>query len=361
VLEARRKAVRRAVEGQFGEEIELRTTKRKLVGKVELVTDEGVDFTIRKKLLGAGTVQTRVQLKWADIAPEQEAEFARKGGWKAATPDGAVALAYLALARKDTAAAGRALGGAGKHPLAAHLRARVAALGGPAAGRRRPGPEPVVRKERKPDPGPTRGLVGWWKFDDGQGTVARDSTGRGNHGRISGARRVRGKVGGALDFDGTSSHVEIPSLGALMRATLAVWVNIDTVPQMDDALFDTDDWGRGSLHFAFTQSGAARLNVSGSEPSAANTAFTAADIGSWVHIAVTYDSVTGTTRWYRNGRPDGDRAVGAGAVIDLSGGGTGSNIGSFNMKRHFDGKLDDFRIYARALSGDEVRALAAGR
>ncbi|MHC4202534.1 MAG: LamG domain-containing protein, partial [Planctomycetota bacterium] len=284
--------------------------------------------------------------------------LAREGGWKAAGPDGAVALAYIALARKDTAAAGRALGGALKHPLAAHLRARAEAPGGPAAGRR-PGPRPAARKEPKPDPGPTRGLVGWWKFDDATGTVARDSSGSGNDGSISGARRVRGRLGRALDFDGTSSRVDVPGLGTLAAATLAVWVNIDAVPQSFDALFDTDQWKGGSLHFAFESSGAPTFHVNGYGAAKSSTAFTTADIGRWVHIAVTYDSTTGAMSSYRDGRPDGNHAVARGCALDL--GGTGSNIGSWNTGRYFDGKLDDFRVYARVLSPAEVGTLAAVR
>jgi hypothetical protein len=30
------------------------------------------------------------------------------------------------------------------------------------------------------------GLVGWWKFDEGSGTVAYDSSGNGNDGNLTG-------------------------------------------------------------------------------------------------------------------------------------------------------------------------------
>ncbi|MCH8121327.1 MAG: hypothetical protein IIC00_16575, partial [Planctomycetes bacterium] len=29
-------------------------------------------------------------------------------------------------------------------------------------------------------------LVGWWKFDDGSGTIAKDSSGNGNDGTLNG-------------------------------------------------------------------------------------------------------------------------------------------------------------------------------
>ena len=42
-------------------------------------------------------------------------------------------------------------------------------------------------------------LVGWWRFDEGSGSVALDSSGNGNDGVIEGdAQWVAGQHGGAL-------------------------------------------------------------------------------------------------------------------------------------------------------------------
>jgi hypothetical protein len=49
------------------------------------------------------------------------------------------------------------------------------------------------------------GLVGWWKFDEGSGTVAYDSSGNGNDGNLTnGPTWTTGKIGGALSFDGVN-------------------------------------------------------------------------------------------------------------------------------------------------------------
>jgi formylglycine-generating enzyme required for sulfatase activity len=72
-------------------------------------------------------METSLNVKWSDLAPEQEDELARRGGWKAGSADAQVALAYLALGRKDGAAVAKALRAAGEHPVANHLRARLAA------------------------------------------------------------------------------------------------------------------------------------------------------------------------------------------------------------------------------------------
>ncbi len=50
---------------------------------------------------------------------------------------------------------------------------------------------------------PYNGLVGWWKFDETNGTVAYDSSGNGNDGNFTnGPTWTTGKIGGALSFDG---------------------------------------------------------------------------------------------------------------------------------------------------------------
>jgi len=54
-------------------------------------------------------------------------------------------------------------------------------------------------------PGPTKGLAGWWTFDekDMAGVHAYDKSGQGNGGTLtSGPRRMKGKVGQALQLDG---------------------------------------------------------------------------------------------------------------------------------------------------------------
>ena len=59
--------------------------------------------------------------------------------------------------------------------------------------------------------GLARGLVGHWTFDEGAGTIAREVSGRGNHGTIHGATFVKRGDGFALRLDGKDDYVEIPA------------------------------------------------------------------------------------------------------------------------------------------------------
>ena len=53
-------------------------------------------------------------------------------------------------------------------------------------------------------------LMGMWLFDQGKGDTVKDSSPNGNDGEIVDAKRVEGKDGMGIEFDG-SSHVVIPA------------------------------------------------------------------------------------------------------------------------------------------------------
>ncbi|MFQ6120757.1 MAG: hypothetical protein ACE5KE_12850 [Methanosarcinales archaeon] len=52
------------------------------------------------------------------------------------------------------------------------------------------------------------GTVAYWTFDEGSGNIAHDISGNGNDGSVYGASWTSGKVGKALDFDGSNDYVD---------------------------------------------------------------------------------------------------------------------------------------------------------
>ena len=74
----------------------------------------------------------------------------------------------------------------------------------------------------------TGGLVAAYNFNETSGTTVVDASGNGNHGTISGAKRInRGKFGRALSFDGVDDWVTVPdadSLDLTNGMTLEAWV-----------------------------------------------------------------------------------------------------------------------------------------
>jgi hypothetical protein len=61
------------------------------------------------------------------------------------------------------------------------------------------------------------GLIGWYKFDEGSGSTANDSSGNGRNGTLvnmAAGAWVAGLVdtaGYALDFDGSNDRINLPA------------------------------------------------------------------------------------------------------------------------------------------------------
>jgi len=78
-----------------------------------------------------------------------------------------------------------------------------------------------------------KAVVAMWLFDEGDGKVAKDSSGNGHDGGFIGKPKwVKGHLGQALEFDGASACVKIsPGLSNVENITVVVWV------------YNADNWG----------------------------------------------------------------------------------------------------------------------
>jgi len=182
-------------------------------------------------------------------------------------------------------------------------------------------------------------LVSWWKFDDN----VNDSSGNGYHGTIIGAPiYVDGKVGQALDFDGIDDYVEVTGLTHPVNMTYALWVKADAFAGSYNYItlleFGSDDPWLGIYSGKLEFWGRRKYVTS-------NRSFT---IGRWYHIAVTSDGVESII--YINGQAD---ATGKPNTQT----GTGLGIGYYSGDTHFDGVIDEIKIFDRALSSEEILQL----
>ncbi|MHC4251256.1 MAG: SUMF1/EgtB/PvdO family nonheme iron enzyme [Planctomycetota bacterium] len=206
----------------------------------------------------------------------------------------------------------------------------------------------------------TRGLVGWWGFDEGEGTVARDSSGKGNDGRLVGnPRRTTGHAGGALEFDGAGGHVAAAVsrdiTGASPRSVSA-WIRTfdQEAPVVSWGANRTGEKYVFRVQDADGVAGAMRIEVKGGWV-VGNTVV--AD-GRWHHVAVVYPP--GSTDvlhhiLYVDGKLEPMSST-DGQQMDTADGGR-IVIAADEEERCFSGTIDDVRIYDRALSGEEIAAL----
>lgn len=72
-------------------------------------------------------------------------------------------------------------------------------------------------------------LIAWWKFDEGDGLVAADSSGFGRDGTLTNMGQsawVDGVVGKALRLDGADDYVSVPALNLNSNTvTMTAWIN----------------------------------------------------------------------------------------------------------------------------------------
>ena len=96
------------------------------------------------------------------------------------------------------------------------------------------------------EPFVTDGLVSYWTFDrqDIDGDIVNDVWGKNNAKRV-GARKVNGRVNGALEFDGIDDYVNLTNLGdfgsQLGSSTFEAWVKTSLEEDRWTTLFKVRD------------------------------------------------------------------------------------------------------------------------
>ncbi len=201
------------------------------------------------------------------------------------------------------------------------------------------------------------GLVGYWKFDEGSGTTASDSSSYDNNGTlVNSPNWTTGKIGGALDFNGSNNYV---SMGAVLDMpertgiTLAAWVRIDTFRNFATIIEKLVD--NGNYRFQVNGDGTISFGLRNTANTYQEVVTTATlTTGQWYHIIATFDDNT-TGKIYINGslsKTKTDFSIIRGATASaLKVGYNGNN----NV--YFDGTIDEVRIYNRTLSASEVTEL----
>ena len=211
------------------------------------------------------------------------------------------------------------------------------------------------RQSITPTPPGDIGLVAHWKFDEGAGGTAADSVGNAHPGTIGGtANWVAGRVGGALDFDGSTNYVDIQGDNPIVTGTfsLAMWVYARNIPTPDSRMpLANDSWVEGAIHVhIWPETNIFRIDTKNGTDISSNTVLQA---DQWYHVAGTLDSA-GESSIYINGVLD-NSALGSSMEYFIG----PANIGAYqNSSRFFDGIIDDVRIYNRILSETEIFELA---
>ena len=200
-------------------------------------------------------------------------------------------------------------------------------------------------------------------FEEGSGLTTADASGGGNTAQLIGMNNadwVTGRLGGALDFDGVDDRVNAGSATALdnvIPVSMCAWIRPRSYPSNFPTIADksidsfTGGWFfyiENNAQFGFQ--GNRRKWITGGT----------IVLGAWTHVCVTWDGTDGFAgiRLFQDGASTAMKNSGSNgtqldsdAVRDLLIGRV--NNGSFP----FDGVIDDFMVYPRVLTAQEIAVI----
>ena len=222
--------------------------------------------------------------------------------------------------------------------------------------------------------GLTEGLVAWYRCESGtgtSGTVLPDSSGHGNDatlhagaGTSPGHSFSAGEVGNALNLiEANKGYVTMPAglLANACEATIATWVYVNSDSNSWSRIWD---FGNDTNSYMFltritNTDELARFGITNTGGSHEELIIgqTPVPYRKWTHVAVVLGPSGGIL--YFDGEVFGTNRAMVLRPADL--GSTANNyIGrsQYSVDPYFNGSVDEFRVYTRALSADEIRALA---
>ena len=212
------------------------------------------------------------------------------------------------------------------------------------------------------------GSIVQYKFDEGSGSSAYDSSGNAATGSITEAIYSPGKFGTALDFDGSNDMVDANDVAVTdftdsTNFTVEFWMNRRTyttddtvVAKKNDQLNSTAGWTiwvddtTDDVRLVVSDGDSANLHTVDS-----TTSFTSAG---WYHVAVVYDDSASTaSKIYINGVDDSatNTTTGTfGSIASLANAVDLRVASESDSGVPFGGQIDDVRVYNYIRTGKQI-------
>jgi len=220
-----------------------------------------------------------------------------------------------------------------------------------------------VQKEPIPE-APPDGLISHWAFDEGEGDTAYDSAGS-NHGTlINGPTWTTGQINGALDFDGVDDYVEVSSSNELklnLAGAISVWIYPNSLYERSIVSKRGGSHGGNKNENYWLAIGSysvcAIVIGDGTNYVQASIPTTELNVNSWQHIVGTWNP--SEISIYLDGEL---KDVQPNTLSSLIRSDTYPLRIGYDSRAywHFDGLIDDVRIYDRDLSAQEIEQLYRG-
>lgn len=207
------------------------------------------------------------------------------------------------------------------------------------------------------------GLVAHWPLDTNAEDVIGGYDGFAGGGVVFGAEGAAAHSGSAAEFNGSSSTITVPYSAALNPGsfTVAMWANADSTGGFASAITSRDDNGASVNGYIIYNDSTGRWNfwTGGGGPSGSwlQLRGPAVQVGSWTHLAISYDAGSQTMRLHVNGALERSRSGGGlyspnGPQAEDLHIGSGADNG---RQFYFDGLLDDVALWDEALTTAQIQ------
>jgi hypothetical protein len=208
------------------------------------------------------------------------------------------------------------------------------------------------------------GLIGHYTFDETEGSIANDASGNENHGELhNGPTWTKGKFGGALSFDGVNDRVKLPAkmLKDSVNLSFSFWFLESQQPEEFHTFVSAaNNVAHNHILFIGRRTG----QIDYFDNAKGNQELFSYDYdkkaSSWTKIAIVRDNSSSNLfidgELHKSHSRENHR-------LDISPnglwiGGDQDRIGSsWDHRQQLNGILDDYRIYNRALSANEIKEL----
>lgn len=200
-------------------------------------------------------------------------------------------------------------------------------------------------------------LVGYWKFNESSGDAV-DSSGNLPNLTNNNVTYGAGQYGNAAYFNGSTAFFvgTGPDLNG-QSFTFSAWLWREAGGGQEIYFSQgSGDGNHNNLHLRVYDDGLMRFGFLNNDLDAPSGTFV---MGQWNHVVLTYDAATNARKIYLNG---GEAKASDSSISDFIGN-TALNIGRWIRNggdQYWTGRIDDLKIYNRALTLEEVDDLAEG-
>lgn len=190
------------------------------------------------------------------------------------------------------------------------------------------------------------------------------------HGAIVGCRWTNGRwpSKGALEFNRASDRVRVRTTGNHKNVTFAAWVRADALQQQGSILLSSNKSQKGSAQWVINRDGKILFTLKpdknkGEALYHSPAVFTEKRLGKWHQVVTVYDTENHQVTHYFDGQQVSSHPITGDAqkppTVSLRsaelGNHSGRNADGKRIVRNLVGRLDEFALFGRALSADEIQ------